>query len=308
VARREQEQAQPKSVEDEKRPVVARRKFAAPAAGQVATNKDSSGLIAEPPAVAQAKPAELDLRQQSAQNVAVPAPPPASVNQMNAAQNVTIVATERGAAQPADDARTLFYKQLSVNGRNAFAATEELSKGVAGGGGGAASADKKSAKKKESPAGAAAMLQMAGSLGGAMAAHPGVRCSILRGDREVDLSTPLFAGESVRLRLTPNTTGYLSVYEGEGDAARLVAGGPAQPMKPFETPALKSDAAGQRQLRVTLTLMSGMTKGGLAASDMVSRANLVENTADKESATYVVLRDALPATQQVVVPITLTWR
>ena len=46
-----------------------------------------------------------------------------------------------------------------------------------------------------------------GVLGGAPPAQLGVRASILRGDQEVDLTTVLNAGESDRLKLTPNADG-----------------------------------------------------------------------------------------------------
>jgi hypothetical protein len=282
--------------------------------------------VVDGPVVAQAKPAELNLNQQNApapQNLQnapttlnsqnLTGPPPQALNQMQQAQvNVMVQAVEEKQMKKdlADDAKALFYQQAPINARNGFAAFDATTGAVgavAGGGpGGGAETARAKAAKKVAPAGAP-MAQVAGALGGAYVLHPGVRCSMLRGDREVDLSTVLTAGESVRLRLTPNTDGLLSVYEGEGSSARLIASGPAQPMKPFETPALKSDTAGLKQIRVTLTLVT-MMKTAVPEADAGSRANLVESAADKEAATYMVLKDARLAAQQVVMPITLTWR
>ena len=77
----------------------------------------------------------------------------------------------------------------------------------------------------------------------------GVRVSILRGDREVDVGTVLDSGEKVRLKLIPNNDGFLSVTEG----TRTIASGTAQRLKPFETPELRFEGAGRRQLVVTLS-------------------------------------------------------
>ena len=303
---------------DEKRAAGALRRVAparAPAPPPVVARQRET-LDANAPVVPLAKPPQLNLTQQSAQNAAGPAP----YFQNTQIQNAQIQATQvpapaslaekqQAKTEPSQDARALFYQQLPVTGRNGFAAFDATI-GDVGGVAGAAPAGvpetaRAKAAKKAVPA--ESLARLAPGLAGAYVMHPGVRCSILRGDREEDISTVLPAGESVRLRITPNTDGFLSVYEGEGDSAKLLASGPAQRMKAFETPPLKSDTAGLKQIRVTLTLVS-MMKAAPSTSDAGTRSNLVESAADKEAATYMVLKDARPATQQVVMPITLTWR
>ena len=251
----------------------------------------------EAPVVAQAKPAEINLSQPTQSNLGVQqAAPPAPMNQMmqNQAnvQNQANLQTQTG--QRMENARALFYgTQAPTGGRAAF--TDSV-----------APASRAKADKR------AAQGAFAGAIGGVAGvpgmARLGVRCSIVRdGNREVDLSTPLYAGESVKLRLTPNADGMLSVYEGEGAAAHVVASGAVRNMVPFETPVLKSDTPGPRQFRVTLT-SGAMAKTAAAQFGAVSRANLVESTSDKESATYVVLGDAIAGSAGFAATITLTWR
>jgi hypothetical protein len=129
----------------------------------------------------------------------------------------------------------------------------------------------------------------------------GVRVSILRGDREVDLTTALDSGETVRLKLTPNADGFLYVVDG----ARLVATSPVQRLKPFETPEIHFAGSGRKQLYVILSrrprAVDPTTVGSLTR-------DLVETTAAQDRATYVVSGERDAASQQVVVPVTLTWR
>ena len=131
--------------------------------------------------------------------------------------------------------------------------------------------------------------------------RPGVRVSILRGDQEVDPTTVLNAGETVRLKLIPNAEGFLSITEG----TRVIASGAAHRMQAFETPPLAYTNTGARQ--VVITFSRTPVSGGLAASDAATRSNLVERSADQGRATYVV-SNAPPYANQVVVPITLTYR
>ena len=144
----------------------------------------------------------------------------------------------------------------------------------------------------------------AGLLKSATAALPrlGVRISILRGAGEADLTTVLDPGETVRLKLIPNADGFLYIADG----ARLVASGPVQRLKPFETPELRFTGSGQKQLFVMFSsrpqTVEPQSLGRLA------RGNLVETPAEQERATYVVSGLGDAATQQVIVPVTLTYR
>jgi hypothetical protein len=130
----------------------------------------------------------------------------------------------------------------------------------------------------------------------------GVRVSILRGQSEVDLTTVLDPGETVRLKLTPNADGFLYVVEG----SRMLASGAAQRLQPFETPELRFEGSGQKQLYVMLSrrpqTVVPLSLRGLARND------LVETSPDQERATYVVSGAREAGAQQVVVPVTLTYR
>jgi hypothetical protein len=145
---------------------------------------------------------------------------------------------------------------------------------------------------------------VAGLIAPMTAAAPrlGVRVSILRGENEVDLTTVLDPGETVRLKLIPNADGFLYVAEG----ARLVASGAAQRLQPFETPELRFEGSGQKQLYVMLSRrprsVNPLSIGSLAGD------NLVETSAGQERATYVVSGLGPAGAQQVVVPVTLTYR
>ena len=136
----------------------------------------------------------------------------------------------------------------------------------------------------------------------ALAPRLGVRVSILRGQSEVDLTTVLDPGETVRLKLTPNADGFLYVVEG----SRLVASGAVGRLKPFETPELRFEGSGQKQLYVMLSrrprTVAPLSLGSLASGD------LVQTSPDQERATYVVSGARGAGAQQVVVPVTLTYR
>jgi len=109
-------------------------------------------------------------------------------------------------------------------------------------------------------------------------------------------------GETVRLKLVPNADGFLYVAEG----ARLVASGAAGRLQPFETPELRFEGSGQKQLFVML-LRSPRTVAPLSLGSL-ARGDLVETSADQERATYVVSGLHEAGAQQVVVPVTLTYR
>jgi hypothetical protein len=130
----------------------------------------------------------------------------------------------------------------------------------------------------------------------------GVRISILRGAGEADLTTVLDPSESVRLKLIPNADGFLYIAEG----ARLVASGAVQRLKPFETPELRFTGSGQKQLYVMFSRRPQTVDP--ASLGTVARGNLVETSAEPEHATYVVSGAGDAAAQQVIVPVTLTYR
>jgi hypothetical protein len=135
----------------------------------------------------------------------------------------------------------------------------------------------------------------------------GVRVSVLRGDEEAALSTVLNAGESVRLKVIPNENGFLYIAARDGNAWKMVASGPAQRLKPFETPALAFEGPGAKQLYVMLSRQARTLSPEAIAA--LSRVNLVETMAEQDRATYAVagaLQGGQP--QQVVQPITLTYR
>jgi hypothetical protein len=192
------------------------------------------------------------------------------------------------------DARALFYANPLAPGTNAFVESSS-------GGGARPPALPEAPRADAAPRTAKALSGFAAPIA-PTAPRLGVRISILRGEREVDLTTVLDPGETVRLKLTPNADGFLYVAEG----ARVVASGAAQRLKPFETPELRFEGSGQKQLVVTLSrrpqAVAQLSLGALA------RDNLVETSSDQDRATYVVSGPREPGAQQVVVPVTLTYR
>ena len=199
------------------------------------------------------------------------------------------------------DARTLFYGNQLTPGANAFVPAGGA--GVGGGGGGAAPPTIRPAPSLEdTPTRTAkAVAGLAASIA-ADASRLGVRVSILRGDSEADLSTPLDPGEAVRLKLIPNADGFVYVADG----ARMLASGAAQRLKPFVTPELRFEGSGQKRLYVMLARspqnVAPQSIGTLA------RGDLVETSSGQEPATYVVTGTREAAALRVVVPVTLTWR
>ena len=233
-------------------------------------------------------------------NVPAMAPPPPAARKADAAATAPIPpprqlaeTVEVQASTGALDARALFYlNQLApAPGANAF---------VGGGGGAPPPA------RADTPQAGAAPLRaktVVGLVAPMTATAPlGVRVSILRGENEVDLTTVLDPGETVRLKLIPNADGFLYVTEG----ARTVASAAAQRLKPFETPELRFDGSGQKQLVITLS-RSPQTVAPRSLGTR-ARGNLVETSADQGRATYVVSGPREAGARQVVVPVTLTYR
>jgi hypothetical protein len=61
------------------------------------------------------------------------------------------------------------------------------------------------------------------------------------------MATPLNPGETIRLRIVPNSDGVVSVLE----SGQVLATGPAQRQQPFETPPLPFTGSGARRLSLT---------------------------------------------------------
>jgi hypothetical protein len=192
------------------------------------------------------------------------------------------------------DARALFYLNPVAPGANAF---------VQSGSGGGAPLPAREAAPQTTAAPRKAQA-VSGLVAHTTATAPrlGVRISILRGTGEVDLTTVLDAGETVRLKVIPNADGFLYVAEG----TRLVASGAAQRLKPFETPELPFEGSGQKQWYVVLS-RSPQTAIPNSPGNL-ARGNLVETSADPDHATYFVSGPGAAGAQQVVVPVTLTYR
>ena len=144
----------------------------------------------------------------------------------------------------------------------------------------------------------------------------GVRCSIVREaagaePAEVDIGTPLRAGESVKLKLVPNDHGYLRVWERiAGGALRAIANGLAQPMRAFEARLPVFPSAGSRQLYVQFSRNAPGDPGSVFPTLAQQAAgNIVQNVSEgTANATYVVNPSGVPTAQELIVPITLTYR
>jgi hypothetical protein len=189
------------------------------------------------------------------------------------------------------DVRALFYANQLPPAASAFVQP-------GGGGGGAAPLARPLAPRRDAPQTATSAADLAAPVPAA-APRLGVRVSILRGASEVDLATALDPGETVRLKVTPNADGFLYVVEG----SRTIASGAAQRLRPFETPELRFEGSGQRQLYVMLSrrpqIVDPQSLGSLAGDNL---------TGTSAGATYVVTGRADAGAQQVVVPVTLTYR
>jgi hypothetical protein len=260
----------------------ARARLAEVPAATLADQKTTAALT-PPPATPPAVQPDTGAQATLARAPAMPPPPHASPALAPPPRQLA-EAVEVQASTGALDARALFYANQPTPGANAFV--------PAGGGGGGAAAAPRAAK---------ALSGLAAPMA-ATASRLGVRVSILRANSEADLTTVLDPGETVRLKLVPNADGFLYVAEG----ARLVASGPAERLKPFETPELTFQGSGQKQLYVMLSRrpqsVDPQSFGTLA------RGNLVESSAQQERATYIVNGPRDAGVQQVVVPVTLTYR
>jgi len=289
-----------------RQPEASTRTKAGDAPAAAMTDKKTTLAIAPPPA-----PAAIQAlnERRDATDVAAPAmpPPPPAPAAMPALAARKAEAESTAAAQSAGamsvavpenlplDARALFYLNQLAPGANAFVEPS-------GGGGAAPPPARPAAPRKDAaPQTAKAVSGFAAPMS-ATAPRLGVRVSILRGQSEVDLTTVLDPGETVRLKLTPNADGFLYVVEG----SRLVASGAVGRLKPFETPELRFEGSGQKQLYVLLSrrprTVAPLSLGSLASGD------LVQTSPDQERATYVVSGARGAGAQQVVVPVTLTYR
>jgi len=182
-----------------------------------------------------------------------------------------------------------------VAGANAFV-------GASGGGGATLPpANQAAIRKDDAPQRAKGASGLAATMTAA-APRLGVRVSILRGEGEMDLTTMLDAGETVRLKLIPNADGFLYVAEG----AHIVASGAAKRLQPFETPELRFEGSGQKQLYVMLSRTPWTVD--LVSLGSLSRDNLVASPAGQERGTYIVSGPLGGGAQQVVVPVTLTYK
>ena len=253
-----------------------RAQIAPAPAEQMADNKAAAAMLPPPPppsAVPAAMPAVL------ARKAEVDAAPPAPT---------TGLTTGAVQANLSLDARALFYLDQAAPVANAF---------VQPGGVGSAAPPPtfRAAPRKDAPATKAR---------GATATAPrlGLRVSVLRGQSEVDLATVLDPGETVRLKLIPNVDGFLYVAEGTHTLAR----GRVQRLRPFETPELRFRRSGQKQLIVLLSqrprTVAPLPLDGLARDD------LVRSSAGPERATYIVAGPRQAGAQELVVPVTLTYR
>jgi hypothetical protein len=254
------------------------------AAGQMADNQAVAALAPPPLPPAPAAPAAMPAVQaRKSEADAAPPVPSSGLSAGTLQANLPL------------DARALFYLDQAAPVANAFVQP--------GGGGGAALPPTfRAAPRKDAPS------PMAKGNPGLVtpitnnAPRLGLRVSILRGQSEVDLTTVLDPGETVRLKLIPNADGFLYVAEG----TRTVARGRAQRLQPFETPVLRFRRSGQKQLTVLLSrrprTVAPLPLDGLARDD------LVRSSAGQERATYIVAGPRQAGAQELVVPVTLTYR
>jgi hypothetical protein len=260
----------------------------APSPARTADEKAKSAIaqapVAAPPAAGmQALSARKE--ETDATTPAAPPPPAAAAPKKDA---VEVTASAPAAAQIAGaapenaalDARTLFYANQAAQSGNAFRpmANQEAA-----------------SRAEKAAAGLIAPMR-------ANAVRLGVRISILRGTGEADLTTVLDPGENIRLKLIPNADGFLYIAEG----ARLVASGAAQRLKPFETPELRFTGSGQQKIYVMFSRRPLNVEPRSLGT--VARGNLVQTLAEQERATYVVAGPGDAASEQIIVPVTLTYR
>ncbi|MCX6630350.1 MAG: hypothetical protein NTW28_22250 [Candidatus Solibacter sp.] len=287
-------------------PAKERTQAAAPPAAAMADKKAvSAAAPPPPPAAIQAMSERRAEADATAPALAPPPPPgpapkPAEMARKGETES-TAAGQSAGAVSGAVkenvalDARALFYLDQLAPGANAFL---ESSNSV---GAALPPARRSAARTEDAPSTAKTVSGLAAPTT-ATVPRLGVRVSILRGEREVDLTTVLDPGETVRLKLIANADGFLYIAEG----ARTVASGAVQRLKPFETSELRFEGSGQKQLVVTLSRRP-RTEAPLTLG-MLGRGNQVEASADQGRATYVVSGPRDAGAPQVVVPITLTYR
>src|ERR1035438_1785028 len=180
-------------------------------------------------------PAEPMADHKAVATLAPPPPPPAPAampavlarkTEADAAPPLPQVGVTTGALQAnlPLDARALFYLDQAAPVANAFVQPS-------GGGGAALPPTFRTAPRKDEPAPVAKGATVLVAPITNNAPRLGVRVSILRATGEVDLTTLLDPGETVRLKLIPNADGFLYVAEG----TRTLARGRAQRLRPFET-------------------------------------------------------------------------
>ena len=262
------------------------RAVIAPAPAEpVSVNQAVGALAPPPPPPAPAAPAAMP---------AVPAPK-AAADAAPAAPQAGITTGALQASLPLD-ARALFYLDHTAPVANAFV---QPGGGTAGG---FAPSISRTAPRKDEPAPVAKGATVLVAPITNTAPPLGLRVSILRGQSEVDLTAVLDPGETVRLKLIPNADGFLYVAEGP----RTVARGRVQRLRPFETPVLRFRRSGQKQLTVLLSrrprTVAPLPLDGLARDD------LVRSSPGQERATYIVAGPRQADAQELVVPVTLTYR
>jgi hypothetical protein len=180
-----------------------------------------------------------------------------------------------------------------------------------------ASADK---QKSAAPERARSMGAVSGVLPGAAkmlnspaAANLGVRIDVLRKlPSGAFINTDpenLNGNDTVKLRVTPNDSGVLTVLENvnvKGGAAGLVKTGPASRMIPFEVELPPPGRSGTREFLVQFTRQAGV--GGYMNVADQRRLDQASFTDRDEKATYVASKTANPTAQQIAKPITLKYK
>jgi hypothetical protein len=261
-----------------------RAKTAPAPAAPAADNQAVAALTPPPPPPAPTAPAAVPaVLARKAETDAAPAAPQVGLTTGTLQANLSL------------DARALFYLDQTAPVANALVQP--------GGGGGAAQPPTfRTAPRKDEPAPVAKGATVLVPPIAAPTPPLGLRVSILRGQSEVDLTTVLDPGETVRLKLIPNADGFLYVAEG----TRTVARGRAHRLQPFETPVLRFRRSGQKQLTVLLSRRP-RTVAPLPL-DSLARDDLVRSSPGPERATYIVAGPRQAGAQELVVPVTLTYR